>query len=325
MFPKDGDTRETLLRNSSAAMLKAKSAGGSTFHFYAPAMNARSLERLETENALRRAIDQDQLVVYYQPQLNLHTGEIVGAEALVRWRHPEKGLIAPGAFIPLAEEIGFIVPLGEWVLRTACAQNKAWQDAGLTPITMSVNLSARQFLAQDVVGLASSILAQTGLLPGYLELELTESAIMSDADAFISATRELKNLSVTLSIDDFGTGYSSLSYLRRFAIDRLKIDQSFVRDVTHDPTAPPSPWPSSRSRTRSGSPSSPKASRPRDSSTSCAATAATKCRASISARRCRPPTSSGFCATTRSSPSPPPPHLSARCCWSTTNPTSSLH
>ena len=237
LFPKDGDTRETLVQNASAALLKAKNAGGNVFHFYQPAMNARSLERLETENGLRRAVERDQFVLYYQPQVNLHTGEIVGAEALLRWRHPERGLVMPGEFIPLAEECGLIAPLGEWVLRTACAQNKAWQDAGLTPITMSVNLSARQFLAQDVVALAGAALTETGLAPGFLELELTESALMADADAYIRATRELKNLSVTLSIDDFGTGYSSLSYLRRFAIDRLKIDQSFVREITFEPNS----------------------------------------------------------------------------------------
>ena len=237
MFPKDGPTAEALLRNSSTAMLKAKSAGGNGFHFYEPAMTARSLERLETEHDLRRAIDAQELVLHYQPQVNLHTGEIVGTEALVRWQHPQRGLVMPADFIPLAEECGLIAPLGEWVLRTACAQNKAWQDAGLPPVTMCVNLSARQFVAQDVVGLAGAILAETGLAPGYLELELTESAVMADADAFIRATRDLKNLAITLSIDDFGTGYSSLSYLRRFAIDRLKIDQSFVRELTHEPNS----------------------------------------------------------------------------------------
>ena len=237
MFPKDGDSHDVLLRNASAAVIKAKNTGGNGISFYTPAMNARSLERLETEHDLRRAIEQGQLILHYQPQLNLHTGEIVGTEALVRWQHPERGLVMPGDFIPLAEQCGLILPLGEWVLRTACAQNKAWQDAGLTPITVCVNLSARQFMAQDVVALAGTILKETGLAPAYLELELTESAVMADAEAFISATHELKNLAVTMSIDDFGTGYSSLSYLRRFAIDRLKIDQSFVSELTHEPNS----------------------------------------------------------------------------------------
>jgi EAL domain-containing protein (putative c-di-GMP-specific phosphodiesterase class I)/CheY-like chemotaxis protein len=195
-------------------------------------MNARSLERLELENGLRRALDQNELVVFYQPQLSLRTGEIIGAEALVRWQHPEQGLVMPGVFIPLAEASGLIIPLGEWVLRAACQQNKAWQDAGLPPVTVAVNMSARQFAAQDMVKLAASILKSTGLGANYLELELTESAVMADAEAFIHATEELKDLSITLSIDDFGTGFSSLSYLQRFAIDRLKIDQSFVREIT---------------------------------------------------------------------------------------------
>jgi diguanylate cyclase (GGDEF)-like protein/PAS domain S-box-containing protein len=234
LFPKDGDNGESLLKNASAAMYKAKAGGGDRFNFYAAEMNARSLERLDMENGLRRALDRDELLVYYQPQLSLRTGEIIGAEALVRWQHPERGLVMPGEFIPLAEDSGLIVPLGEWVLRHACAQNKAWQDAGLPPITVAVNMSARQFAAQDVVLLAGAILRETGLAPNYLELELTESVVMADADAFIKATEQLKGLSITLSIDDFGTGFSSLAYLRRFAIDRLKIDQSFVREITND-------------------------------------------------------------------------------------------
>jgi diguanylate cyclase (GGDEF)-like protein/PAS domain S-box-containing protein len=234
-FPKDGDNGEELLRNADAAMYKAKTKGGNRFQFYTAEMNQRSLERLDLENGLRRAIDQGELVVYYQPQVNLRNGAIIGAEALVRWQDPEKGLVMPGSFIALAEETGLIVPLGEWVLRTACSQNKAWQDAGLPKIPVAVNLSARQFAAQDVVELAARILHDTGLAPNYLELELTESAVMADAEAFIRATEKLKGLSIALSIDDFGTGFSSLSYLKRFAIDRLKIDQTFVRDITHDP------------------------------------------------------------------------------------------
>ncbi|MBI5922835.1 MAG: EAL domain-containing protein [Betaproteobacteria bacterium] len=232
--PKDGEDGATLLRNAAAAMFRAKAGGGNRFNYYAPEMNARSLERMDMENGLRRAIDRNEMVVYYQPQLSLRTGEIIGAEALVRWQHPERGLVMPGKFILLAEECGLILPLGEWVLRTACAQNKAWQDAGLPPVTVAVNMSARQFAAQDMVKLAAAILAETGLSANYLELELTESAVMADADAFIKTTEQLKGLSITLSIDDFGTGFSSLSYLKRFAIDRLKIDQSFVRDITSD-------------------------------------------------------------------------------------------
>jgi diguanylate cyclase (GGDEF)-like protein/PAS domain S-box-containing protein len=237
VFPKDGESGGALLRNAAAAMFRAKAKGGNRFNYYAPEMNARSLERMDTENGLRRALDLGELVVYYQPQLSLRTGEIIGAEALVRWQHPERGLVMPGEFIALAENCGLILPLGEWVLRTACAQNKAWQDAGLTPVTVAVNMSAHQFAAQDVVKMAATILAETGLGAHYLELELTESAVMADAESFIKTTEQLKGLSITLSIDDFGTGFSSLSYLKRFAIDRLKVDQSFVRDIISDPNS----------------------------------------------------------------------------------------
>ena len=234
ILPEDGATRESLLKNAGAAMYRAKADGGNGLRFYAAEMNARSLERLDMENDLRRAVERDELVLYYQPQLSLRTGEIIGCEALIRWRHPQRGLVPPGDFIPLAEETGLIAPIGEWVLREACRRNKAWQDAGLPAVTVAVNLSAHQFIAQDVVALAASILRETGLDPNTLELELTESAVMADAETFIRATEKLKGLGVTLSIDDFGTGFSSLSYLKRLPIDKLKIDQSFVRDIETD-------------------------------------------------------------------------------------------
>jgi diguanylate cyclase (GGDEF)-like protein/PAS domain S-box-containing protein len=234
MFPKDGEDGESLLRNAGAAMYQAKAVGGARYHFYTAEMNARSLERLDMENGLRRALDRKEMVIYYQPQLSLRTGEIIGAEALLRWQHPQRGLVMPGEFIGLAEDSGLIVPLGEWVLQTACEQNKAWQDAGLPPLTVAVNMSARQFTVQDVVKMAAAIIERTGLEAHYLELELTESTVMADTEAFIQATEQLHGLAITLSIDDFGTGFSSLNYLKRFAIDRLKIDQSFVRDLTHD-------------------------------------------------------------------------------------------
>ncbi|MGY6277164.1 EAL domain-containing protein [Methylomonas sp. MgM2] len=235
IFPKDGEDGETLLKNAEAAMYKARAAGGSRFHFYSAEMNTRSLERLTLENELRRAQEKDELRLVYQPQLNLRSGEIIGAEALIRWQHPRLGLVSPADFIPLAEAIGLIVPIGEWVLRTACAQNKAWQDAGLPNVTMAVNLSAHQFVGQNISALVETVLNETGLDPGFLELELTESAAMYDVDDFVLITQKLKALGVTLSIDDFGTGYSSLSYLKRFAIDRLKIDKSFVDEITQDP------------------------------------------------------------------------------------------
>ena len=234
-FPQDGEDGETLLKNAAAAMYRAKAAGGNSFHFYAIEMNANSLERLNLGNELRRAAERDELVLHYQPQVSLRNGEIIGMEALLRWQHPERGLVAPLDFIPLAEETGLIVPIGEWVLRTACAQNRAWQTAGLPAMAVAVNLSARQFEGQDMAALTAQVLRETGLDPNYLELELTESVAMGNADVFIGVTEALKGLGVTLSIDDFGTGYSSLSYLKRFAIDRLKIDQSFVRDIVQDP------------------------------------------------------------------------------------------
>lgn len=237
IFPKDGEDGDLLLKNATAAMHRAKILEDHRFSFYTAEVNARALERLDLESALRRALEKDELVLHYQPQLSLRTGEIFGAEVLLRWQHPQRGMVPPAQFIPLAESTGLIVPLGEWVLRKACLQNKAWQNAGLPCITVAVNMSARQFDTQNIVAKTVAILQETGLDPQYLELELTESTIMSDADAFIDAVKKLRSLAITLSIDDFGTGYSSLSYLKRFAIHRLKIDQSFVRDITHDPNA----------------------------------------------------------------------------------------
>ncbi len=235
LFPRDGDDAGTLLRNADTALYRAKEVGRNTFQFYAAEMNARALERLTLESSLRHALEREELVLHYQPQVDLHSGAVVGVEALIRWQHPEFGLLSPVKFIGLAEETGLILPIGEWVLRTACAQAKAWADAGFPDLRMSVNLSARQFRQQDLVQQVAAALEDSGLDPRSLELELTESLLIHNVDASIAILSELSAMGVKIAIDDFGTGYSSLSYLKRFPIDRLKVDQSFVRDIAADP------------------------------------------------------------------------------------------
>jgi EAL domain-containing protein (putative c-di-GMP-specific phosphodiesterase class I) len=205
--------------------------GRNNFQFYQPEMNVSAGARLNLERRLRRALRDNEFLLHYQPQVDIVTGQIVGMEALVRWRDPEVGLIPPSSFIPVAEECGLIGPLSEWVLREACRQNKAWQDEGLPPARVSVNLSARQFQQHDIAKLVTDVLAETGLEPQYLELELTESTIMRNAEEAVSMLNALHALGIGLAIDDFGTGYSSLSYLKRFPVDRLKIDRSFVSDI----------------------------------------------------------------------------------------------
>jgi EAL domain-containing protein (putative c-di-GMP-specific phosphodiesterase class I) len=195
----------------------------------------RVVERLALENALRRALRREEFTVHYQPQADVDTGEIVGMEALVRWQHPKRGLVSPGEFIPLAEETGLIMPLGEWVLRTACAQDKAWQEASLRPLRVAVNLSARQFQQPNVVDLVARVLKETRLEPDYLELEITESLAMQNADSTIVVLRDLREMGIRISIDDFGAGYSSLGYLKKFAIHTLKIDRSIVDGLTRGP------------------------------------------------------------------------------------------
>jgi diguanylate cyclase (GGDEF)-like protein/PAS domain S-box-containing protein len=231
VFPGDGADAVTLIRNADGAMYKAKSEGRNGYAFFTPEMTARALETLRTGNEMRHAIDRKEFILHYQPQIDLATGRIIGAEALIRWQHPELGLIYPAKFIRIAEETGLIEPIGAWVLQTACRQNKAWQRAGFPTITMAVNLSARQFHRNQIEGLAKAVLAETELDPACLELELTESMVMHNADQAIAVMQALKTIGVRLSIDDFGTGYSSLSYLKRFPIDKLKVDQSFVRDL----------------------------------------------------------------------------------------------
>ncbi|PQV52280.1 EAL domain-containing protein [Paraburkholderia sp. BL21I4N1] len=231
LFPQDGEDAETLMKKADLAMYRAKDMGRNTFQFYQPEMNASAGARLNLERRLRRALRDNEFLLHYQPQVDISSGQIVGTEALVRWRDPEVGLVPPSSFIPLAEESGLIGPLSEWVLREACRQNKAWQDEGLPATRVSVNLSARVFQQRDIAKLVMQVLAETGLEPQYLELELTESTIMRNAEEAVSMLNELHALGIGLAIDDFGTGYSSLSYLKRFPVDRLKIDRSFVSDI----------------------------------------------------------------------------------------------
>ncbi|MFC5511249.1 EAL domain-containing protein [Massilia jejuensis] len=234
VYPSESTNVDNLIEHADIAMYRAKKLGRNNFQFYTPAMNEESLERVRIESALRNAVERDEFVLYYQPQIDIKSGKIVGMEALIRWQHPELGMVPPGRFISIAEETGMIVAIGAWVLRTACAQNKAWQDAGFDRLRVAVNLSARQFGASDLIENLATVLRDTGLEPKYLEIELTESLFMSDITPAVDLLHRMKALGVNLSIDDFGTGYSSLSYLSRFPIDVLKIDRSFVADITRD-------------------------------------------------------------------------------------------
>jgi diguanylate cyclase (GGDEF)-like protein/PAS domain S-box-containing protein len=234
VYPSDGNDVETLLRNADAAMYHAKELGRNNYQFFTQDMNARATERLSLERSLRRALERGELRLYYQPQYEVASGRIVGVEALIRWEHPELGLVPPARFMPFAEETGLILPIGEWVLQEACRTNRAWQAAGLRAVRVAVNISALQFRQANFLETVQRALADSGLDPRYLELEVTESVIMHDAERVTRSLSQLKSMGLELAIDDFGTGYSSLSYLKRFPLDRLKIDRSFVRDITED-------------------------------------------------------------------------------------------
>ena len=232
VFPDDGLDAETLIKNADTAMYQAKENGRQSYKFFKPAMNVRAVERQAIEESLRRALERQEFAVHYQPKVSLKTGEITGAEALLRWTHPVRGPISPGQFIPIAEDSGLIRPIGNWILREACQQARAWLDAGLPLASMAVNISAVQFRNENFLQGVFTTLEETGLDPKYLELELTESVLMKHAESTEVILKTLRARGVQLAVDDFGTGYSSLSYLRRFAIDALKIDQSFVRQIT---------------------------------------------------------------------------------------------
>ncbi len=234
IYPNDGTSLEDLQSNADIAMFKAKRAGSGIFQYFTKEMNFEAHKHTQTELALRKAISNNEFVLYYQPKLNLKDGSLAGVEALIRWDNPEHGLISPTEFIPMAEETGLIIPIGEWALREACRTSKAWQTEGYQPICMSVNLSPKQFQYQDIATLVENILTETGLDPTHLELEITETAVMDDVESTITKLNNIRKLGVHISIDDFGTGYTSINYLKKFPISVLKIDQSFIKSIPQD-------------------------------------------------------------------------------------------
>jgi diguanylate cyclase (GGDEF)-like protein len=234
VFPSDGNDSQALLKAADVAMYRAKASGRNNHLFYSPSMNVDTAERLELESDLRHALERGEFLLHYQPKVEIATGLITGIEALLRWEHPLRGLISPMDFIPIAEETGLIVPIGEWVLATACARNKVWQDQGFGKLSVAVNLSARQFADPMLLPKLTRIIHESGLDPSSLELEITESVVMSHGECAVAALEKLKSIGVLIAIDDFGTGYSSLAYLKRFPIDTLKVDRSFIRDIPSD-------------------------------------------------------------------------------------------
>jgi len=234
LYPDDGEDIDTLLKNADVAMYQAKNAGRNSVRFYSGTMSLRSLERLELESALRHALENEELELHYQPKIELSSRHMIGVEALLRWHHPEQGDIPPSRFIPLAEECGLISSLGEWVLRQACRQAKAWQDNYDQSLGIAVNISSQQFFHSDVADVVLRALFDASLKPSALQIEMTESILMHDIKETIATFSRLKEAGVSLAMDDFGTGYSSLSYLKRFPIDTLKIDRAFVMDLEND-------------------------------------------------------------------------------------------
>jgi diguanylate cyclase (GGDEF)-like protein len=234
VFPADGSDAPALLKAADVAMYRAKDTGRNNYLFYSAAMNVHTLERLELESDLRHALQRNEFLLHYQPKVEAATGLITGVEALLRWNHPRRGLISPMEFIPLAEETGLIVSIGEWVLATACARTKTWQDQGLSKLLVAVNLSARQFADPMLLPKLTDIIRRSGLDPSCLELEITESLVMTHAESAVAVLQKLKSIGVRIAIDDFGTGYSSLAYLKRFPIDTIKVDRSFIRDIPSD-------------------------------------------------------------------------------------------
>ena len=233
--PEDGEDAEALIKNADTAMYHAKENGRNNFQFFKAEMNLKAVERQSLEGSLRCALDREEFLLHYQPKVNLDTGEITGVEALIRWQQPGRGLLQPAQFVPIAEDCGLIIQIGRWVLREACRQARAWQDARLPLLPLAVNVSAVEFRDKGFVEGVRAILSETGLEARYLELELTEGVLMEHAESTAAVLQELKTMGVHLAVDDFGTGYSSLSYLQQFPIDVLKIDQSFVHRITGDP------------------------------------------------------------------------------------------
>ena len=236
VYPNDGDNAKALLNTSYTALNRARELGENTYQFYSPALTERAFERMVMENDLKFALQREEFILHYQPQIDLVTGTIIGFEVLVRWQKPGSNLIYPKSFIYLMEETGLIVPLSEWILRTACKQNKAWQEAGWRPVRVAVNISARHFHEQDITHMVSKVLEETKLEPKFLELELTESIFLKNLERTVKALKVLRNMGVSISIDDFGTGYSSLSYLKYFPINKLKIVEPFIASVSFNPT-----------------------------------------------------------------------------------------